>query len=1606
MKSRTTLASATILALTFSAATASMAGADLQASGVEEVHVATDGDDAASGTATDPVATLDQARDLVRGSISDGMDGDVSVIVHGGDYYRDEPLELDERDSGRDGHQVLWTSAPGEVARIHGAREIAGSWEGTDHPEIVRTSLPEVASGQWRFDQLFVDGARQTKARYPDVGYLHGHGGGERTSFMTDAGDLPDWQVVPGAQAVVWSTPFFADTAPIASIDPSQNLVTLESETLRSGGGRYYLQGFREALDSPGEFFLDELAGYLYYWPESAVEELTITAPTTDRVFELSGSGPDQPVQNVSLTGLEVSTSRFAERFSETHDIEWNRPAPANTPALIYLENARNVTIADNVLENAGFSAVTMHLSATDNAVSGNEVSGFGYHGVLLMGTISGTFDESGNQVYDNKRNTVADNYIHHGGVLVGHGGGIFLHQSGENAIEHNVIHDMPRYGIGMKGNRGPHVSDQLTSRDNLIRYNDISRVLQDSDDAGSITLTTAGTGNLVEANRIHDMVAARSSKGQAFGVYLDNNVQDTIVRQNLVFGADTLANGPEYGPIHAKGPGNVVTDNVLVQDGTYGSGFGMRLSQHGNNDAVDHEYYRNIIVVETPGAAFYEFQNFEEENLLASDFNLFYDPDGDYAVRGIPGVSDLDDWRFFLDSRYDQSSVAADPLFRDRAGEDFVLAPQSPAFELGFQQADYTRIGTTDHASFEAGPLDRIEVSSAGNPTRADVPIGGSVPLTVAARDAVGLLLHGANVTYSSADAAIATVDSQGQVSGQAQGTTAVTVTATSGSETEQRTIPVYVGDEVSSIELRTSAADLAIGQQADLRPVATNASGTVHLLDAGEVTFNVSDDDVITVDSQGRIDAVGTGTATVTATYSAGASSVSGETTVRVHDRVIESVSASMSGLGLDIGTTTTLDTTATWSDGTAMDPNEVTYEFTSREPDVATVAADGTVTAVGPGAAPIVVSATWNGVVRQTQELVAVVEDTALPAGWNRTDVGTWASPETYVAHHDGEWILNSNARDAWGTEDGVLFVHRELDLADYPDGFSVTATVRSVRQAHLFSMGGVMIRNDVAADAATASPRIRPAGAMPVGIRSTDGGSTSNISGNPATTFPATMRLTYQAGTVTSSYLDGDTWVSMGERELDLSGSVQVGIWSASADSTVLSEAVFSDVYIEAGEPTPATPQTRTELRDEIAVAMARYETSTKGRAAGDYPAQARADLLAEITAAESVADSSGATEGRVLAAISDLQSAIQAFIDARVPPQLHELTFIDDPIGQTPDSVTEATPTRGTAVVEDGGYDGRNSLALTATSTNYVVRAPLPARDGRTDYLMRFRAGQTDAPFIVRLTSEDSAEQAMHLWFVGDGTIRLINGDGTQLRHLGTYSANQWHVVKLATDTGGQTFDLALDGESLVTDVPFRHAVDEIAMVEWRAAPGQYWIDSLVMAEPESDDALASTVQVDGVTVTGFDPLTTEYVVPLDPGQEFPAVTAESRHAGAFVHVEPAALDDRRARVVVISASRSEHTVYTVDLPCGTHTADEAIVLDGTDTGVVNAARDDGCTFLDVLEYEEPFDDHGDFVDTVTTLSTQWHDDGLISRTERQTLIVTAARFRSRGEHSR
>ena len=151
---------------------------------------------------------------------------------------------------------------------------------------------------------------------------------------------------------------------------------------------------------------------------------------------------------------------------------------------------------------------------------------------------------------------------------------------------------------------------------------------------------------------------------------------------------------------------------------------------------------------------------------------------------------------------------------------------------------------------------------------------VGQTTQLTAEVRDQAGRVMDGVPVAWSSADTAVAMVDSAGLVT--AVGGGAATVTARAGEASGDALVMVM--QSVDSVTVSPAADTIAVGDT--LRLVAEAYDETGHVVEGAVFTWSSSDDAVATVDPSGLVRGAGEGTATITAT--AGDASGTSEITV----------------------------------------------------------------------------------------------------------------------------------------------------------------------------------------------------------------------------------------------------------------------------------------------------------------------------------------------------------------------------------------------------------------------------------------------------------------------------------------------------------------------------------------------------------------------------------------------------------------------------------------------------------------------------------------------------------------------------------------------------
>ena len=284
----------------------------------------------------------------------------------------------------------------------------------------------------------------------------------------------------------------------------------------------------------------------------------------------------------------------------------------------------------------------------------------------------------------------------------------------------------------------------------------------------------------------------------------------------------------------------------------------------------------------------------------------------------------------------------------------------------IGEGTATITATATKDDISAEgtASVTVRPQVASVEVSPSSSVlsSIGDTDSLTVVVKDANGHAISGVTIAWSSSDATVATVSSDGLVTAIGEGTATITATASKYGGSASGTATVTVRSQVASVEVSPDSTTLhSIGDTESLTAVAKDANG--HAISGATIAWSSSDETVATVSSAGLVTAIGDGTATITAAASKDGVSAEGMASVTVRQRVASVEMSPSSTTFHSIDDTESLTVAVKDANGHAISGATITWS--SSDETVATVSLDGLVTAIGDGTATITGTATRDGV-----------------------------------------------------------------------------------------------------------------------------------------------------------------------------------------------------------------------------------------------------------------------------------------------------------------------------------------------------------------------------------------------------------------------------------------------------------------------------------------------------------------------------------------------------------------------------------------------------------------------------------------------------------------
>ncbi len=670
-----------------------------------EIHVSCSGTDAATGRMGRPYLTIQRAVSALKDSMRPTKSA--HIIVHGGTYYQSQPISISAGDLNNGQTSLTISAARNETVILKGSTRLEPHWVPYTG-QVVKTELPAGT----HFDQLFVNGNPQILARYPN------YDGAARVYHGTAS------DAISPARVAKWSDPaggylHALHVAEWGCVDYRISGKDAKGELVLEGGWQNnrpmgmhreyrFVEGIKEELDSPGEWYLDQAQHTLYYWPMPGIDlkSSIYEGAVQKSLFEIHGSAT-HPVRGLTLKGLKLTQT--ARTFMLTQEPLLRSDWRIYRGGVVHLLGAENCRIIDCDILNVGSNALFIDGYCRQVTVSGCHIADAGASGICAVGNPNAV--RNGLDNYDQRQSlrsislergpkgneypadcTVKDCLIERVGGIEKQSAGIEISMAFRIHVDHCTIHDVPRSGINIgDGCWGGHVIENC----------DVFDTVKETGDHGSfnswgrdrywgledVASSAPGYAQLPFLDAVEPVTLRRNRWrcDHGWDIDLDDGSSNYIIESNLC-----LAGGLK----NREGYRRIVENNIIV-----------------NNSFHPHVWFAESGDIFRKNIVFEPYKPIEVPKPWGAqvDFNLLHQPGGHPSVKAD---------RLHALSGRDLNSAAGDARFVAPELGDFRVQRGSPALRLGFRNFAMDKFGVTSARLKKIAPKPRFGAAPHGNTT------------------------------------------------------------------------------------------------------------------------------------------------------------------------------------------------------------------------------------------------------------------------------------------------------------------------------------------------------------------------------------------------------------------------------------------------------------------------------------------------------------------------------------------------------------------------------------------------------------------------------------------------------------------------------------------------------------------------------------------------------------------------------------------------------------------------------------------------------------------------------------------------------------------------
>ncbi|RAJ82082.1 parallel beta helix pectate lyase-like protein [Chitinophaga dinghuensis] len=407
-----------------------------------------------------------------------------------GAWYLDSTIVITASMTNGKGYTVLEGAAGKTV--ISGGQKIQPNWE-TWKNGIFRAAVDV----PYEFDQLYIDGQQQVRARYPNYDatarHYHGAAADAISKERVASWKHPEGGYIHALHRAEWGGYHYRITG--VNADSTLQLEGGYQNNRQMGMHKSirFVENIQEELDTAQEWFYDKANKYLYYKPAPGtnLKGAAVVVSRHKELIVLKGNAA-HPVKN--FTVKDIRFTQCAATFMDTREPLLRSDWAIYRGGVILMDGTRNCAVKNCDFNNNGGNAVFLSNYNRRDTISDNYIHDIGGNGICFVGNPdavrSPLFEYGQRQDFssiDTARGpknshypdscAAIDNLIHDIGQIEKQVAGVQISMSANILVRHNSIYNLPRSGINVnEGTWGGHI----------IEYNDVFNTVLETGDHGS----------------------------------------------------------------------------------------------------------------------------------------------------------------------------------------------------------------------------------------------------------------------------------------------------------------------------------------------------------------------------------------------------------------------------------------------------------------------------------------------------------------------------------------------------------------------------------------------------------------------------------------------------------------------------------------------------------------------------------------------------------------------------------------------------------------------------------------------------------------------------------------------------------------------------------------------------------------------------------------------------------------------------------------------------------------------------------------------------------------------------------------------------------------